>query len=276
MSIQAGGHKPKLKFFWARILRDGKTAETQFNVVTGEERSWAPEPDQLTKVMWIPFPQSMINAVQRHGQPVETVGSLPRLTVDLDPEKIFKETRPVSSFFWGCNYQFEEHIRIGDKPVINFQNHLHHTSYYQCKCGNVFQWDQNAYPELQCPKCGMMQQWECQKCGEIKLGQFHCTNPSCGASWVREWPYDPELIPTCPVCLSQTGLIAKGIIIDNPIKEPKDIRKCPICQEQGRVFGLSKIENLELKGISWLETKYILGKNGEELMEWGDEEMKIL
>ena len=194
--------------------------------------------------------------------------SRPKVKVDLNKDKVITKVEFQRRFFWGPTHHAEQIIQVGEKPIWNLVNELHFTYYYLCsKCKNKFQLEGGA--PLVCPACGIRNEWECHRCGEIKFGEYYCLD--CGIKWKRdgEYKYGSEVF--CPKC----GLIAKpkGEIKTKPLFQGDGKVECPDCLEDGRIQGLVEIENLELKCFSWLETKHVIGIEGNYEQEIGDDEI---
>lgn len=312
LAAREGYHRANLRYFWARVLEDGKTVETQFSTYTGEQRPWPPCP-KITKVMLMPFYPELVALVARYGETAEAVQGA-RYEIDLDPNKVIHKYR-AKRFFTGLCEGPEPITQYGEEGYAYTSGLVTSTSYYRCeKCGELFQWDQGCMPILQCPKCGTRQEWECLRCGAIELKEYTC--PQCKKVWIRPGEYVDGWPAKCPWCgpLAPNSIPA-GLIIDNPMshedvygKQPErkryvvhpkptdrffsgwatsyletylliknrksDEKFCPICMGEGHVEGLNKIENLTLHGFSWLDTRYIIGKEDGIEIEVGDEVIK--
>lgn len=172
-----GFHKRVLKYFWARTWNDGVTCETQFDVVTGEERAWEPLPPvPLSRVMWCPFTEELAEKVTARGQPAVAM-EIPPITLDLDPNKIWKELEIPRSMFWGVNSPYEANTIKGERPIFKFQGAMNLSDYYLCsRCGTAFIWEGDGPLVCPNPECQARNLWFCSRCKQIKTDQIFLPN----------------------------------------------------------------------------------------------------
>jgi len=263
-AMQTLAHQTVLKYFWARVLEDGETAECQFDLDTGEQRYWYPCAGRYTKLMWVPFDERLARLVAAQGERVE-VSAGPAIEVELDPHREHEEIvpHPTSRMFWGCTYGFRREKYIGDRPVMHLEQHLHIVEYVHChECGNDY--ELTADTKSQCTQCGASDWWLCRRCGEVELGQYVC---KCGNVYEREGPYTGVQV-VCPVC-GATDMLPVGIRKSDEacLKLPDGQALCKDCLDRNMRYGLERVVVLERRLFSWLETKYVAGyEDGPELV----------
>jgi len=211
--------RPLLKYYWVKVLPDGKTCIPQFKPTTGEEIQWGESEVALSKILLVPFDPELAELVFKvsNGEIWPEASDRAIVEVSVSPE---------------------------DKTEVYRRGYITYWTDYECGvCGASFKWDGQG--RLTCPSCGTRQEWTCCRCGARDLGEYHCEE--CDHTWKRDGPWIEGQTIACPKCGKPDKVKAEGIIKDEPLFMPKGEVRCPDCEEEGHPEGLEKIEWLHLK-----------------------------
>lgn len=153
--------------YWVRVLEDGVSCETQFDIQTGEQRPWDPVPEKLTRVMWMPFDDELVKLLAERGEEALAIEGMPPIVVDLDPTQPRVEVTTASPMFWGSAGSFKALRGVGERAICKLVGKIDLTDYYHCVgCGQDMIWDGTGV--LECPRCNARNEWWCSRCKEIK------------------------------------------------------------------------------------------------------------
>lgn len=235
---------PLLKYYWVKVLPDGKTCIPQFKPDTGEEIQWGEsEVVSLSKILLVPFDPELADLVYKVSE-----------------GEIWPETsdRPI----------VEVSVNPGDKVEVYRRGYITTWTNYECQiCGASFKWD--GIGRLTCPTCKTKNEWKCLRCGARDLGEYHCE--SCNHTWKREGPWIEGQPISCPKCGKSDHVKAEGIIKDNPLFLQKGEVRCPDCEKEGHPEGLEKITWLHLRNHQDHSINYYIKVLGKFEMEISDE-----
>lgn len=237
------GERPILKYYWVKVLPDGKTCIPQFKPSTGEEIQWGESETQMSKLLLVPFDEELADMVYNatQGQTLPEASNRAVHEFELNPSDVVDLERRGYVTFW---------------------------TDYECQvCGTAFKF--NGEGKFECPSCGITDEWECLRCG-AKEGNYYCQD--CGFAWKRETPWKEDEHLVCPKC-GRENTLPDGIVKAKPLEFPKGEMRCPDCENE-RHEGLVKVTWLKLRSHQDHVIHYYIRINDQIEMEIADDKVR--